>query len=77
MAEASLQNPFERVHGVSVTASPPDRDGYRQLERDMVEQHSRVHDTPMPDDPLHRTAELPKPITKDIVDQWNRLWGFQ
>jgi hypothetical protein len=78
LAQESLENPLERVYGQSVTASPPDPTrASSQLPRSAVEKHFPVHDTPMPEDPLHRTAEMPNPITKEIADLWNKLWGFK
>jgi hypothetical protein len=60
------------IHGVSVTARSPRRPAPTAL-RSLVEKHFRVHNTGM--DPLHRTIELPKPITQEIADLFNRLFG--
>ena len=38
-----------------------------------VEKHFRVHNTG--NDPLHRTVELPKPVTQEVADLFNRLFG--
>jgi hypothetical protein len=62
------------IHGVSVSASPP-RGPASQASRRAVEQHFRVHDTPRRADPLHRTVELPKPVTREVADLFNRLFG--
>ena len=76
-AELSLNNPLEKVHGVSTTAGAPTREGYKQLPRSVVESRFPVHNTPMPNDPLHRTVELPRPVTREVADKWNELWGFE
>jgi hypothetical protein len=62
------------IHGVSVTAGPP-RHPASQAARDEVENHFPVHDTPTRADPLHRTVELPKPVTQEVADLFNRLFG--
>src|SRR5262249_3619317 len=60
------------IHGVSVTARTP-----KWLApcatRSGVEKHFRVHNTG--NDPLHRTVELPKPVTQQVADLFNRLFG--
>jgi len=62
------------IHGVSVTArditSPSGRAG-----RSEVEKHFRVHDTPSRRDPLHCTVELPNPVTVEVAELFNRLFG--
>jgi hypothetical protein len=60
------------IHGVSVTARPPKRPAPSAL-RSIVEKHFRVHNTGS--DPLHRTVELPKPVTQEVADLFNRLFG--
>jgi hypothetical protein len=60
------------IHGVSVTARKPRRPAPSAL-RSVVEQHFRVHNTGS--DPLHRTVQLPKPVTPDVADLFNRLFG--
>jgi hypothetical protein len=60
------------IHGVSVTARTPKRPAPSAL-RSVVEQHFRVHNTS--NDPLHRTVELPKPVTQEVADLFNRLFG--
>jgi hypothetical protein len=62
------------IHGVSVTAGVP-RGPASAAVRPTVEQHFRVHDTPTHADPLHRTIELPKPITQQTADLFNQLFG--
>ena len=62
------------IHGVSVTAGPESRPHSRAL-RLVVEALFRVHDTPTRNDPLHRTVELPKPVTKEVADRFNRVFG--
>ena len=51
------------IHGVSVTAGVP-RGPAGEAARAEVEKHLRVHDTPTRSDPLHRTVELPEPVTQ-------------
>ncbi len=68
-AEAALG-----IHGVSVTAGTP-RGPASMASRPNVEQHFRVHDTPTRADPLHRTIELPKPISQQTADLFNQLFG--
>jgi hypothetical protein len=77
-ADESLANPTEQIHGISTTASPanPDR-AHSTVPRSQVEKAFRVHNTPQATDPLHRTVELPKPITTEIRDAWNKLWGLK
>jgi hypothetical protein len=60
------------IHGVSVTARKPKRTAPSALRSD-VEKHFRVHNTG--NDPLHRTIELPKPVTQEVADLFNRLFG--
>jgi hypothetical protein len=62
------------VHGVSVTARAAEG-STSAASRDAVEQVFRVHDTPTVRDPLHRTVELPKPVTQAVADAFNRLFG--
>jgi hypothetical protein len=62
------------VHGVSVTARDTNAPAGR-AQRAEVEKRFRVHDTPSRRDPLHRTVELPKPVTPDVADAFNRLFG--
>lgn len=63
-----------RIHGVSVTAGEEERE-HSWARRSDVEKHFRVHDTPTMKNPLHRTVELPKPVTQEIVDRFNDLFG--
>ena len=62
------------VHGVSTTAGSTTAPASAAARAD-VEQHFRVHETPTRRDPLHRTVELPKPVTPEVADQFNRLFG--
>ena len=59
------------IHGVSVTA----RDTAARADRAAVEAHFRVHDTPTRRDPAHRTVELPKPVTAETAEKFNRVFG--
>jgi hypothetical protein len=62
------------VHGVSVTARDTTAPA-GVAARSAVEKRFRVHDTPSRRDPLHRTVELPKPVTAEVADEFNRLFG--
>jgi hypothetical protein len=62
------------IHGVSVTARDTTAPAGRARRSD-VEQHFRVHDTPSRRDPLHRTVELPQPVTAEVAERFNRLFG--
>lgn len=62
------------IHGVSVTAGTP-RGPASSAPRQIVEQYFPVHDTARDADPLHRTIELPKPITQQTADLFNQLFG--
>ena len=62
------------IHGVSVTAGESSIRS-SSAPRHEVEEHFRVHDTPTWNDPLHRTVELPKPVTQEAADLFNRLFG--
>lgn len=62
------------IYGVSVTAGIAPGPA-SSAPRSLVEQHFRVHDTARDADPLHRTVELPKPITQQTADLFNQLFG--
>jgi hypothetical protein len=62
------------VHGVSVTARDTTAPASVATRAD-VESAFTVHDTPTRRDPLHRTVELPQPVTPEVADQFNRLFG--
>jgi hypothetical protein len=62
------------IHGVSVTARDTNAPAGRANRSD-VEQHFRVHDTPSRRDPLHRTVELPHPVSAEVAELFNRLFG--
>lgn len=62
------------IHGVSVSAANPTVPS-SSADRAQVEAVFRVHDTPTRNDPLHRTVELPKPVTPAVADAFNRLFG--
>ena len=62
------------IHGVSVTARETTAPACRAARAD-VEQHFRVHDTPTRRDGLHRTVELPQPVTAEVAEMFNRVFG--
>jgi len=65
---------FLGIHGVSATAGIPIGPA-SEADRAEIEKHFRVHNTSSRSDPLHRTIELPKPITQAVADLFNRLFG--
>jgi hypothetical protein len=64
---------FLGIHGVSVTAGVEDRPHVRASRR-LVEESFPVHDTPIRSDRQHRTIELPKPVTAEVAERFNRLF---
>lgn len=62
------------IHGVSVTAAREDQP-HAEVLRSVLEETFPVHDTPTRRDPLHRTVELPKPVTAAVATAFNRLFG--
>ncbi len=60
------------IHGVSVTARAPKRPA-PSAKRSDVEKHFLVHNTG--NDPMHRAVELPKPVTPEVAELFNRLFG--
>lgn len=46
-----------------------------EASRSAVEAQFVVHNTPTASDPLHHTVELPKPVTRQIADWFNKLFG--
>jgi len=60
------------IHGVSCTSRPPRRPA-PSARRSEVAKYFRVHNTGR--DPLHRTVELPEPVTQEVADLFNRLFG--
>jgi hypothetical protein len=62
------------IHGVSVTAGQTGSVA-SEAAREEVAKLFPVHETPTRNDPLHRTVELPKPVTQEVANQFNRLFG--
>jgi hypothetical protein len=62
------------IHGVSVTAGVAKGDA-SAAKRAEVERVFPVHETPTRTDGLHRTVELPKPVTQGVADRFNELFG--
>jgi hypothetical protein len=62
------------IHGVSVTARDTTAPAGHAARAD-VEAHFPVRDTPTRRDKLHRTVELPKPVTPEVAELFNPLFG--
>ncbi len=62
------------VHGVSVTARDTTSPA-GAASRGEVERVFPARNTPTRRDPLHRTVELPNPVTPDVAEEFNRLFG--
>ncbi len=62
------------IHGVSVTAGEP-QVASSEAPRSAVEAVFRVHDTGSRSDSIHRTVELPKPVTPEVAEAFNRIFG--
>jgi hypothetical protein len=62
------------IHGVSATVRDTTAPAGRATRSD-VEAHFPVHNTPSRRDPGHRTVELPQPVTPEVADLFNRLFG--
>ena len=73
-AQAAAAETVLGIHGVSVTARDTTAPAGATARPD-VEAHFRVHDTPSRRDPLHRTVELPKPVTPEVAELFNALFG--
>lgn len=71
--KAALAEQFLGIHGVSVTARETTAPARRQ-KRSEVERIFPVHETPSRRDSLHRTIELPKPVTPEVAEQFNDLF---
>jgi hypothetical protein len=71
--QAALAEQFLGIHGVSATARESSAPARRQ-KRSEVERVFQVHDTPSRRDSLHRTIELPKPVTREVTEQFNDLF---
>jgi hypothetical protein len=63
------------IHGVSATAATVEGKEVSTASRAAVEQYFTVHNTPTTADPLHRTIELPNPVTQPIAVIFNKLFG--
>jgi hypothetical protein len=62
------------IHGVSVTAGAA-MGPASVASRKAVQWHFCVLDTPTHRDPLHRTLELPKPVTAEAAALFNQIFG--
>ncbi|MBI4854576.1 MAG: RHS repeat-associated core domain-containing protein, partial [Acidobacteria bacterium] len=74
--KAAEAEEFINYHGVSVTAGTPIGPA-SSASREAVEQFFKVVNTPTRNDPLHRTVVLSKPVTKDVADTFNKVFGRQ
>ncbi|MBL8234642.1 MAG: RHS repeat-associated core domain-containing protein, partial [Bryobacterales bacterium] len=66
-------HPKVGIHGVSTTTQPKPNLPGGQASRSAVEGQFKVHNTLGKG---HRTVELPKPVTQQIADAFNKLFGF-
>lgn len=73
-AQAAMAESVLGIHGVSVMARTTSAPGGRTV-RSVVELVFPVRETPCRRDPLHRTVELPKPVTPEVAETFNRLFG--
>jgi RHS repeat-associated protein len=60
-------------HGVSVTTRRPTRTPASEASREAVEEHFTVRRTG--EKPGHHTVDLPKPVTQQVADLFNRLFN--
>lgn len=60
-------------HGVSVTTQRPTRTPASEASREAVEEHFTVRRTG--EKPGHHTVDLPKPVTQQVADLFNRLFN--
>ena len=72
----NMTDPDGRIHGVSASAKPPapGEAVATKAARSEVEKVFKVHDTPTKKDVLHRTVELPKPVTNRIARIFNQVF---
>jgi hypothetical protein len=64
------------IHGVSVSETTPvDGTVFRTAQRSEIEKYFPVHNTKTNSDPLHKTIELPEPLTPEAVKVFNNLFG--
>lgn len=72
-ADAARAEGALRIHGVSTTSQVnPARGVPPSAEVENIERHFRVHKTA---GPHHYTVELPKPVTQDVADLFNLIFG--
>lgn len=73
-AQAAAAQAVLGIHGVYVSA----RDTSAPCglaPRAVVQTAFPVHDTPSRRDPLHRTVGFPVPVTAEVAERFNRLFG--
>ena len=70
-------NKVPPIHGVSASADPLVNPGAASAPRRAIEEFFNVVDTPTRKDPLHRTIELPDPVTPEAAELLNQLFGRQ
>ncbi len=70
---AERQDWTGNTYGVSATTQ--ETPASAKAERSSTEEHFRVLDTPTIMNPEHKTIELPKPVTDEVADLFNGLFG--
>ena len=74
--QARLAERQEWTHSTyGVSATTRETPGSARALRSAVEAHFQVLDTPTLMNPDHKTIELPKPVTEEVADRVNRLFG--
>ena len=72
-AQAARAEAAGLPHGVSAFSRTPSRSAASRAAREAVEQHFPVTQTG--GNPAHHTVRLPKPVTQQVADLFNRLFG--
>jgi hypothetical protein len=63
------------LHGVSVSRTVPTVPASAATRAAIEGAGFRLVPTPTASDPFHHTLELPKPVTRDVADKFNALFG--
>ena len=72
-AQAAKAEAAGLPHGVSTTTRAPTKTAASSAARAAVEEHFPVQQTG--GDPAHHTVGLPKPVTQQVADVFNKLFG--